>query len=88
MNTIFMSYDPFAMESRVCISKNGIQQQVAVCSTLEELTKELVDLAYTNDVYDMKFQAPSFIIDELKSQIYSYEARNYSTNKITIEGIR
>lgn len=43
---IIMAYDPFDLESRIWLLKDGKQEEIAVCSSLVDLTKSLVTIAY------------------------------------------
>lgn len=87
MNALLVDYDPFAMESRVSIYKEGEREQVTVCSNLSELTTQLTALAYEHNVYSVKFHGPFAITGEVRRAIEEYEKNLYSENKIVIEGI-
>ena len=87
MNALIVSYDPFAMESRVSIYKDGQQECVPVCSNVNELVEQLTALAYENNIYSVKFHGPLAVTAEVKRAIEDYEKNLYSNNKIVIEGI-
>lgn len=86
-NSIIVSHDPFAMESRVSIFIDGQQEQVSICSEVEELAEQLVQLAYQNNTYSVKIHAPLATISEIKRVVTQSEKDIYSNNKIDIEGI-
>lgn len=86
-NALIVSYDPFAMESRVSIMTNGHQEQVQVCSDINELAEQLVGLAYSNNIYEIKIHGPFATVCEIKRTVNEYEKNQYSSNKILIEGI-
>lgn len=87
MNSIIVSYDPFAMESRVTVINGELNEQVSVASDIETLAQDLVALAYKYDTYSVKTQAPLAITAEIKRQVNTLENNIYSENKITVEGI-
>ena len=87
MNSIVVSYDPFAMESRVTVIHGDFNEQVTVSSDIESLVADLVALAYRYDTYNVRTHAPLAITAEIKRQITALENTRYSENKITVEGI-
>lgn len=86
-NALIVSYDPFAMESRVSVMTDGHQEQVNVCSNISDLASKLITLAYSNNIYNIKVHGPFAILAEIKRTINEYEHNVYSENKITVEGI-
>ena len=86
-NAIVVSHDPFAMESRVSIFTGGNQEQVSVCSEIEELAEKLIALAYQYNTYTVKIHAPFATTNEIKRIVERNEKSLYSNNKINIEGI-
>lgn len=86
-NAIIVSYDPFARESRVSIVAENSKTQVNVCSSLEELTVELIKLSYGHDIYEIKLHAPPAIIEEIEGRITKAERNIYAVNRINIEEI-
>lgn len=87
MTAIVVDYDPFAMESRVNIIKDGKHEQVSVASGLEELANSLVALTYQYNIYSVKVNAPLATTNEIKRQVNALESTTYSTNKIQVEVI-
>ena len=87
MNSIVVSYDPFAMESRVTVIHGDFNEQVSVASNMESLVEDLVALAYRYNTYNIKTHAPLAVTAEIKRQITALENNRYSENKITVEGI-
>ena len=87
MNSIIVSYDPFAMESKVTVVHEDFNEQVSVASDIETLADNLVALAYRYDTYNIKTHAPLAITAEIKRQVETQEGRRFSENKIKVEGI-
>lgn len=87
MNNIIVSYDPFAMESRVTVIHGDFNEQVSIASDIESLVESLVPLAYRYDTYGIKIHAPFAVTAEIKRQVEALEMRRFSENKITVEGI-
>lgn len=85
MGAIIVSYDPFAMESRVTLFKNGKQEQVDVCSDIPELTNSLVNLAYANNIYSVRVRSPLAIYTEIERTLKELESTQYAENKIEVE---
>lgn len=86
MNTIIVQYDPFAMESRLTIVRNG-QYSYGVCEGVKELIDTLFETAYAENIYDIKLHAPPHIVEEISMQIKEKEKATYSKTTITIEEI-
>lgn len=86
-NAIIVSYDPFAMESKVSIFTKDHQEQVSVCSEIGELAEKLIALAYQYNTYAVKIHAPFATTSEIKRVVEQNERNMYSNNKINIEGI-
>lgn len=86
-DAIVISYDPFAMESRVTVVRENSNEQMNVASNMEDLTENLVNLAYKYNIYTVKTHAPLAITAEIKRNIAMLENKNYSKNKIIVEGI-
>lgn len=87
-NYIVVNYDPFAMESRVSIySDQKGQRNMQVSSTINELTNAILNLAYSNNSYEVKIHAPAAIVEEIQKEVKECEQKVYSVNKIKIEGI-
>lgn len=81
-DTIIVDYDPFAMESRVSVCKEGKRAQYSVASSLEELVDSLGKLADEHNVYSVKANAPYATIGEIARQASAI----YTKNKLNIEG--
>lgn len=58
-----------------------------VSSSIDKLAEAIMNLAYSNNCYEVKVHAPMAITEEIQSQIQEYEQQVYSTNKIKVEGI-
>lgn len=85
--SLLVQYDPFTMESRVAIFNEHVRDYARVCSTLEELTEEVITMAYENDIYDIKVCGPFGIASQLNKMVQQYELNKYSQNKISVEGL-
>lgn len=81
ISAIVVSYDPFAKESRVMIMGDGGKTQVDVCSNLDELITQIMDLAYKYDIYDIKFHAPPMIVEEVSNRIKTLDT-NFKVEEI------
>lgn len=87
MSNIIINYDPFAMESRVSIYKDGKQERVSIHSNVNDLANEIIKIAYDNNIYEVKTHAPFAFTSEIAKQIHEFEQAQYSQKKITVEGI-
>lgn len=85
MNAIIVDYDPFAMESRVNVIKEGKHEQLGVASSIENLANDLVALTYQYNIYSVKVNAPLATTNEIKRQVNALESTTYSANKIQVE---
>lgn len=86
-DVVIIDYDPFAMESRVSICKEGKREHVTVYSTIDELTNGIIGLAYQHNIYDIKIHGPFAIACEIRKEVNRSEQNQYSQNKIKVEGI-
>lgn len=84
INTIIVDYNPFAMESRVAIMRNGERGQTQVYSSVEELTNGIIDLAYGENIYNVKVNGPFSIASEISKMVREYENNQYSINRIIV----
>lgn len=84
-NVLVVEYDPFSMESRVSIIRGDNTTYAKVYSNIDELTENLIVLAYESDVYNIKVHGPFEIAEQLGKKINEYELNQYSQNKITVE---
>ncbi len=87
MKSIIIEYNAFTLMSWITLDENGKQNKFNTSSSVEQLAKTAIVLAYQNNIYDIKVSAPSFIYDEIKQQIEWQEEKQYSQNKINIEVI-
>lgn len=81
MNTVVITYDPFAMESLVYLSREGTQEKYSVASNIQELAETAVTLAYDQDITDIKIHAPLAVYSEMKRVIEQVQKNNYNDNK-------
>lgn len=87
MNAIIVNYDPFAMESRVNIYKDGMQEHIVVHSDVEALANEIINIAYAQNIYEVKTHAPFAFTSEIAKRVHELEQLQYSQKKILVEGI-
>lgn len=87
MNVIIVDYDPFTMESRVNVYKNDMQEHITVCSNTNTLASEIINIAYAQDIYEIKTHAPFAFTSEIARQIHEKENNMYSAQKINIQGL-
>ena len=53
-NCIFIDYDPFAMESRLVLIKDGQREYKQVTSDLEQLSRNVTNLCYNSNIFIVK----------------------------------
>ncbi len=87
MNTIILDYDPFAMESRICIMTDGHTKYNQVTSEIDDAAEVIVGLAYSNNIYNVKLHAPSQMVGEISRRIQEQEQNDFANNKIVIDEI-
>lgn len=85
MNFMLVQYDPFIMESRVFVVKDKHIQQSLVESNISGLAQNLITQAHNYDVYNIKFNAPPSVFENIKDEIATIEAETYGENKIIME---
>lgn len=85
MNAIIIDYDPFSLESRVSIYKNGTQETLKVYSNIDELANAIIAAAYKNNIFEVKTNAPEVFITGFNETINEYEKSQYSEHKITVK---
>lgn len=81
MNMVVITYDPFAMESLLYLSRDGKQEQYSVASNIQELAETAVELAYSQDIMDIKIHAPLAIYYEMDKVIEQVQKNSYSGRK-------
>lgn len=84
---ILIDYDPFAMESLLVLIKDGQREFKQVTSDLEQLSRNITNLCYNNNIFLVKVSAPFKISSVLTKFIQETESTEYSNNKIEIEEI-
>lgn len=84
IDTIVVDYNPFAMESRVSIFRDGERGQSHVYSSIEELTNGIIDLAYGQNIYNVKINGPFDIANEVGRMVREYESTQFSINRINV----
>ena len=86
-DNIIIDYDPFAMESRVVLFRNGKQEVIKVCSDVPSLTSQILDMAYSTNTYSIKVHSPYAFYSEIQRAIEQIELAKYSSNKIIVEPV-
>lgn len=85
---LIVDYDPFAMESRMYVVKDGKHtDRYTITSSIPELAEKLVQYAKELNIYDIKVRGPFAITGEIQRSVAQHEMRTYNENKITMEGI-
>ena len=83
-DVLVVHYDPFSAESCVYICQNGSQQQTVIDSNISEFAKNIGLLADATNIFSVKIDAPSHIVEEIRQQLIT---SNYTKQKIEVEGI-
>lgn len=83
-NVIIVDYDPFVMESRVTICTNGQRKYTKVCSSIDELTTNLIQTAYKENIFQILMNSPFAISSQVSETIKNQEKEQYSYNKIKV----
>ena len=84
MNTVVIMYDPFALESRISVIKDGDQEQVRVSSDIQQLAEIVTGCAYEHGIDVVKIHAPFAIYSEMKRVIETVEKTLYNKNILDI----
>lgn len=89
MNSIFINYDPFGMESQVLITKEGkTVGNTYYRSELSKLAEFVVKSAHEHDIQSVHVRAPAVLYDELNNLVQAQEHVLYSMNQIKMERIQ
>ena len=83
-DVLVIHYDPFSVESRVHICRDNSQQQTVIDSNISEFAKNIGLLADATNIFSVKIDAPSSVVEEIKQQLTT---TNYTKQKIEVEGI-
>ncbi len=83
-DVLVIHYDPFSAESRVYICQDNSQQQTVIDSNISEFAKNIGLLADAINIFSVKIDAPSSVVEEIKQQLTT---TNYTKQKIEVEGI-
>lgn len=85
---IIIDHNPFAAESAFYVLEDGqMNKQYAVASSLDGVVDNVLAIAYSNDIYNVKIQAPLAFANEVIKDVTEAESAIYSNNKINIEVI-
>lgn len=82
-NCILVDYDPFAIESRLILIKDGEREYKQTTSDLEQLSKNITNLCYNSNIFNVKINAPF----KVSSVLTKFIQETDSNNKIEIEDI-
>ena len=83
-DVLIIHYDPFSAESYVSICRDNSQQQTVISSNISEFAKNIGLLADTTNIFYVKIDAPSHVVEEIRQQLIT---SNYTKQKIEVEGI-
>lgn len=86
-NALIVEYDPFSSESRITICKDGKRSYANAHSTIDDLARGIMALAYENNIFDVKVHGPFQIERKLDEVVRCYESSEYSVNNIKIGGL-
>lgn len=86
-NNIVVSYNPFAVQSIVSITKDGQETTTQLSSNLGEMCYRLVSLCYANNAYNLSIHAPENFYEEIERTIRGEEGRRYSNTNIKVDKI-
>ena len=82
---ILIYYSPFSAASQIWLVKDGKASSGHISSSLEELSENVVGLAYSQNIFDVAVSAPYALMNEIITAVRDQENSSYSTNKINIE---
>ena len=86
-DTLIVEYDPFAAESRITIYKDGKRSYASAHSSIDDLARGIIGLAYSNNIFDVKVYGPFEIERKLNEVVRCFESSEYSINKINVGGL-
>lgn len=81
---IIIHYDPFSMTSNAYICQRDRQETRYISSNISNLVKDIAAIADELNIYSVKVDAPSSVVEEIKLQLTT---TNYTKEKINVEGI-
>lgn len=85
-NAIIVCHDPFAMQSKINVIKDGrVCKSYNTKSTIRDLAESIVNIAEDEQVFTVKTSLEQSWKDELENSIKTFET--YGKNKITVEDI-
>ena len=86
-NCIIVYLNPFSLSSNTIIIKNNEKISNFLSSDPNKLADELIDLAYSMEIYDIKIDTNADIAQGIIELVKEQENKNFVNNKIKIEVI-
>ena len=87
MDRILIYFTPFAAESQIWLVKDNKASRTYASSFIDDIVRNVISLAYAQDTYSVFVSAPYSMVTEIKKQVQEQEQKNYSINKIMVEGM-
>ena len=84
---LIVEYDPFIMQSRISILKDGKRSYTTSFSTIEDLSRTILKLAYEKNLYNVMVHGPFGVERQISKTVQTYEKNQYNANKINIGGL-
>ena len=86
-NCIIVYLNPFSLSSNTIIIKNNEKISNFLSSDPNKLADELIDLAYSMEIYDIKIDTNANMAQGIIELVKEQENKNFVNNKIKIEVI-
>lgn len=86
-NCIIVYLNPFSLSSNTIIIKNNEKISNFLSSDPNKLANELIDLAYSMEIYDIKIDTNADMARGIIELVKEQENKNFVNNKIKIEVI-
>ena len=86
-NCIIVYLNPFSLSSNTIIMKNNEKISNFLSSDPNKLANELIDLAYSMEIYDIKIDTSADMAQGIIELVKEQESKNFINNKIKIEVI-
>lgn len=81
---LVIKYDPFSLDSKVYILRDGQQQLTTIRSNASTFASNIAAIANETNIFSVKIDAPSSVVEEIKQQLTT---TNYTKQKLEVEGI-
>ena len=86
-NCIIVYLNPFSLSSNTIIMKNNEKFSNFLSSDPNKLANELIDLAYSMEIYDIKINTSADMAQGIIELVKEQESKNFINNQIKIEVI-